>query len=155
MSKVINLVELYAHSEVLRTFCILLTDAGFRVNVFTNLNVWNNLLDIQGIEKVAWHLQDADENKKGFILRNKDILDTGDLTIFTTLVSSLRFFASLKLRSVRILEYSKFLVLYMGMLAFVSLEANMHRRRMESPERIDIHLIKIACWYFILTDSLT
>ena len=99
MSKVINLVELYTHSEVLRTFCILLTDAGFHVKVFTNLAVWNNLQDIQGNEKIIWQLQQSNENIPTFILRNKKLIDSEDLTIFTTLVSSLSFFSSLTFKT--------------------------------------------------------
>ncbi|MFK7772105.1 MAG: hypothetical protein AB8F94_08190 [Saprospiraceae bacterium] len=97
LNRKISLVELYGHSEVLFVLYKLLKD-NYDVSIFTTHAIFLDAKDYFESDLKGWHIQRTEESTEQFLKRNSSSINENDLLIFTTLISSFRFFSNIKFK---------------------------------------------------------
>ncbi|MEM1322146.1 MAG: hypothetical protein AAGG75_17935, partial [Bacteroidota bacterium] len=95
--RTIGLIELYAHSEVLRTYLRVMRVAGFALKVFCSQVVAKDLQAEATFQSTPHKIMRDKESRPQFIRRCRTQLEQCDLLIFITLTSNFFFFSRLRL----------------------------------------------------------
>ena len=100
--KRIGLIELYGHNEVLYNFYKLLKN-DFELTIFTTQEIFVDAQDYFENKLNDWQIKPSSISIESFIKEHLEKLDAQNIVIFTTLISSFKFFATINFRSVTIL----------------------------------------------------
>ncbi|MFK8009486.1 MAG: hypothetical protein AB8H03_24200 [Saprospiraceae bacterium] len=97
----IALVELYGHSEVLYNLFKLLKN-DFELTIFTTQKIYVDAQDYFETELHDWQIKSSSTSIESFVKEHLEKLNTQDVLIFTTLISSIKFFATIDFRPLTI-----------------------------------------------------
>ncbi|MDG1432664.1 MAG: hypothetical protein P8Q41_01580 [Saprospiraceae bacterium] len=97
----IALVELYGHSEVLYNLFKLLKN-DFELTIFTTQKIYVDAQDYFETELHDWQIKSSSTSIESFVKENLEKLNAQDVLIFTTLISSFKFFSTIDFRPLTI-----------------------------------------------------
>ena len=100
--KVISVIELDYHPEVLRDFLNIMIDTQYQIKVFTTENIWNRVnIERNKIEdNVEVHLKPDSQKVRKFIQKHFQIINQSSLIFFSTLASNFILFSSFKFKPI-------------------------------------------------------
>ena len=99
--KKIAIIELYGHSEVLYVLFKLLEN-DFELTVFTTQEIHLDAKDYFGTTLNNWQIKPSNISIEDFIQERLVLLDSQNLILFITLISSIRFFSKMNFRPLTI-----------------------------------------------------